>query len=218
MAHYFGTSSDQQISSSNPATFSFTVSSDDTVLVLMFTARPLGIARIGGAPTYGGVQMTEADSLRSSLENDVETWYLLNPNPGTATISIPNTNAQNLIIIAATGRAASGRSILNTVNGNVQTSTNPSVSVTTTKNGAIIFAFIGTDADTWIPTGQDGISLHSGDHGISGSASQYLLQENAGAQAMGWIFGTSSQWAESVISFAEEETNPAVEVTNTMIY
>lgn len=207
MAHTFGNVSALQNHTADPATFSFTPDAGSTVLVL-FIIGVTSTDRTGGAPTFNGVAMTQADSTRkaaSAPETTTELWYLLSPPITTANISIPNTGVLQLRSIAATGKAGAGTtSALDVANGGSGTSINPSVSVTTNVNGDIIFAGIGSGANTWAPTSQDGTILSNFDGGNYGGGAQYLLQPTAGTQAMGWAFSAATDdWAAVVAAFKE---------------
>lgn len=206
MAHSFGNSSSHGSSASNPVTVSFTPVEGSTVLVLMICVGG-GTDRTGGAPTFNGMTMVQAGTNQkaaASPETVVEMWYLLNPPIATKTISIPNSGSLTLFTTIATGKAEAGKgSDLDVTNGANGTSTNPTASVTTTANGDIIFSIVGTGAQTWAPSARDGTQIFDTDNGAFGDGEQYLLQANAGAQAMGWTFGTSDDWAIVVAAFKE---------------
>ncbi len=191
----------------SPVAANYTAAAGSTVLVLGIVTGG-NVARAGGAPTYNGVALTQADSTRqaaASPETIVELWYLLNPPTGSAlSISIPNTGTKSLFAEASTFKAQTGYiSLLDVANGNTGTSTNPTASVTTTTNGDTIVAVVGSGAQTWAPSARSGTQLADTDDGNFGDGHQYLLQTNAGAQAMSWTFGTSEDWAEVVASFKE---------------
>jgi hypothetical protein len=193
--------------STSPVTANYTAAAGSTVLVLGIVTGG-SVARAGGAPTYNGVALTQADSTRkaaSNPETNVELFYLLDPPTGSAlSISIPNTGTRSLFVEASTYKAQSGYiSQLDVANGGSGTSTNPSVSVTTTTNGDTIVAVVGSGAQTWAPSARSGTQLNDNDDGAFGDGNQYLLQTNAGAQAMSWTFGTSDDWAEVVAAFKE---------------
>ncbi len=193
--------------STSPVAANYTAAAGSTVLVLGIVTGG-NAARAGGAPTYNGVALTQADSTRqaaSAPETVVEQWYLLDPPTGSAlSISIPNTGTKSLYAEASTYKAQSGYiSQLDVANGGTSTSTNPTTSVTTTVNGDTIVAIVGSGAQTWAPSARSGTQLADTDEGNFGDGSQYLLQTNAGAQAMSWTFGTSEDWAEVVVAFKE---------------
>jgi hypothetical protein len=93
---YFGYSFDTQLrftGSSGPLTSPYTCGAGATVLVLGIVVGGATL-RTGGAPTYNGITMTQADETTqyaTSPETSVEMWYFLDP-PVSAeyTISVPN--------------------------------------------------------------------------------------------------------------------------------
>lgn len=211
MAHTFGTNSTHTSGNSNPVTFSFTVGSADTVLVLMLKVDG-ATNRAGGAPTFAGTTMTQANSTQkaaSSPEASAELWYLVNPPKGAQTMSIPNSGTLTIWHMAATGRAASGfTSAIDQTNGNNATAANPSPgAVTTTVNGAIGFAVVATGAQTWAPSAQVGTVLNNTDDGATGTGRQYHLQAVAGATTLSWTFATSDDYG-AVVAYFKEVANP----------
>lgn len=203
--HTFGNNSTLQSHATDPSTWSFTPDAGSTVLCL-FIVGVSATARAGGAPTFNGVTMTQADSIRNPPIPEVTTefWYLLSPPIVTANFSIPNTAAITIRSYAATGKAATGfTSALDVANGAAGNSTDPTASVTTTANGTIIFSVVGSSHNSFgTSTGQDGTLLQNFDGGVYGGGFQYLLQATAGAQPMGWLI-TTSQWSLAVAAFKE---------------
>src|SRR5678809_819934 len=77
----------------NPITFSYVVAPGDSMIALLLNVQS-GTSRAGGAPTWGSSTFTQANSTQkaaTSPEASAELWYLLNPTPGTQTLTIPNT-------------------------------------------------------------------------------------------------------------------------------
>ena len=218
MAHTFGNASASATSTANPiTTASFTPTAGSTCLVL-FMCVAGGTNRAGGAPTYGGVAMTQANTVQkaaTSPECSLEVWYSVSANGATlpaATASIPNTGALSIAYTFATGKAGAGlTSALDQVGGSNNTSVNPSValSANTTVNGDIIFAAIANGAQTWSSTARTGTLIHDTDLGSFGYGGQYLLQATAGAQTLSWTFATSEDWGAVAVAF-KEVTPPAV--------
>lgn len=207
MAHSVGTYAPFQTSTSNPHTsLSITVDAADTVLTV-FILTGSATLRTGGAPTAGGVAMTQAGSTQqagASPETSVELWYLLDPAAGSTTISVPNSGGLSLTVAAYTGQASSGNnSALDVAGGGTGTSTNPTASVTTTVNGDIIFSVTGSGSNAWNPSANDGDGSDRSDLGTFGISVQYKLQATSGAQSMGHTFGTSDDWAIAIAAFKE---------------
>ncbi|MFA6148668.1 MAG: hypothetical protein WC899_10720 [bacterium] len=209
MAHTFGTKL-RFTGSSAPLTGNYTCGAGSTVLVLSLVVAGT-TPRSGGAPTFNGVALTQAGTTRghgAGYETGTELWYLLDPPAGSAyQISIPNGGtARTIYAIASTYTSATGISALDVANGNAATSgANPSVSVTTTVNGAAIVASMGNGLSS-APTGRTGTSLYETDDGSYSDSGQYLLQASAGAQAMGWTIA-SDDWCICVAAFKEVPNN-----------
>lgn len=202
MAHTYGTSArlpaTATTTNANPATVALTCGAGTTVLWLGIVVGGT-TQRTGGAPTYNGVTMTQIGSKLNAggtPETYTEHWYLLDPPTGSSyNISVPNSNTRNLALIAATGLAGSGKWSLLDVNSTATgSSTNPTASITSTRNGDIIFAICGNGATTWSPTARSGTQIYDWDAGSWGLGAQYVLQASAGAQATNWTFGTSEDW------------------------
>lgn len=206
MAHTFGQASAHASGNTNPVNVTFATVQGETVLVLMFIVAG-ATNRTGGSPTFGGFIMTQANTTQkaaSGPETSAEMWYLLNPPIGSNTLSIPNAGSLTIWHTIATGKAKpGGRSAFDVANGANATSANPTASVTTTEDGDIIFSVVGTGAQTWNPSAQNGTIISNNDNGAFGDGFQYLLQATLGTQAMGWTFGTSEDWAVVVAAFKE---------------
>ncbi|MEO7397327.1 MAG: hypothetical protein ABIW84_02060 [Ilumatobacteraceae bacterium] len=183
----------------------------DTVLVLML--KTVGaVDRAGGAPTFAGLTMTQANSTQKAVtspECGCELWYLLNPRAGANTASIPNTGTKTILYTIATGRAATGKtSAFDGANGGNATSTNPTPgAVVTTVNGAIGFAITAGGWTTWAPSAQVGTIIANTDDGADGGGEQYLLQASLGTSTLSWTFATSDDWGAVSAYFKEIDQN-----------
>lgn len=212
MAHTFGKASTRTSSASNPiTTASFSIVTGETVLVLMLKTAA-ATDRAGGAPTFAGLTMTQANSTQkaaASPEAGCELWYLLNPPVGTWTCTIPNTGALTIFYTLVTGKAkAGGKSAFDVATGANGTSTNPAPgSVTTTEDGDIGFAIVASGAQTWGPSAQAGTAIANTDDGAHGGGEQYHLQSTKGATNLNWTFGTSDDWGAVVAYFKEVPPN-----------
>ncbi|MDP3297141.1 MAG: hypothetical protein Q8N09_06045 [Thermodesulfovibrionia bacterium] len=189
----------------SPLTSNYTAGAGATVLVLgIVTAGATD--RAGGAPTYNGVALTQADITRkyaTSPETSSELWYLINPPTGSAySISVPNVFALTLRVQASTYKAQSGyTSALDVSGGNTGNTLNPSVSVTTTVNGDVIVGVLG-DGAAMAPSAQTGINLNRTDNGAYSDSNQYYLQATAGAWGTGWTVA-ADDWGLVVAAFKE---------------
>jgi hypothetical protein len=190
----------------NPQTGTYTTGTGATVLVLMLLYAG-GTARAGGDPSFNGVTMLQAGSTRTgtpSPEASCEIWYLLDPSIGAFTVSVPNSGGLALKIHIASAIAGGGMvSALDQTGGAGTAGTNPTASVTTTVNGAAIFACVADGAQTWNPSGRSGTQIYDEDFGSWGGGSQYIMQASFGTQAMSWTFGTSEDYGLAVAAFKE---------------
>lgn len=211
MAHTYALGRTRTSSAGNPITFSYTVAKGDTVICLMI--KGVGANnRAGGSPTWGSYTFTQANSTQkaaASPECSAELWYLLNPLPGTATLTIPNTGAITTFTTVAIGRAAAGgTSGFREANGANNTATNPSPgAVTVVAAGSIAFAIVASGAQTWSPSAQAGTSIANTDDGADGGGEQYTLNPALGSLTLSWTFGTSEDYGAVVALFYEIAPN-----------
>lgn len=213
MAHTLDTYQVNNSLSANPSTFNYTCGAGTTVLVVSIVTVGTA-ARTGGAPTYpkGGTAtaLTQANSTRavgSSYEANVEVWYLLEPDTGSALqVSIPNSGSNTLHVFTCSAKAASGfTSAYDTANGAENAaSANPSAAVTTTVNGAFVFSR-SCDGYKDMGTGnktQFGDSVWGTDHGAYISLRMYELQATLGTTTHTFTV-TSDDWGIVVVAFKE---------------
>jgi hypothetical protein len=201
------------IGNTNPLTQNYTVVSGGTLLVVSIVTQG-NVARTGGAPTYNGIALTQADQNRGATETVTELWYLTTPPNGVSyPLLIPNSNSRNLYAIASSYKAQAGyTSALDTAVGNTGTTANPSIAVTTTVDGDIIVSGMGNGRGT-APTGRTGTVLYETDNGNFSDNGQYLVKVTAGAQTMSWTVG-SDDWGMVVAAF-KEVAMPAATVVGT---
>lgn len=207
MAYTIGTITARVSSSGNPITASITVLPGEKVLCVMLV--PGGATnRAGGALMWGEFTFTQANTTQKAAttpEASAEVWYLINPPPGTKTLTIPNTGA--LVIAYVVARAspkAGGQATFLNANGANATSTNPTCTVTMGDGNAILFACVGNGATTWAPSARTGTQISDTDAGTYGDGFQYLLVNAVVAtQEMGWTFGTSDDWGTVAAAFGE---------------
>ena len=215
MAHTFDTNL-RFTGSNNPLTQSYTCGSGATVLCLGIVTAG-SVVRAGGAPTYNGVSLTQADSTRiyaSSPETSCELWYLLAPPTGAAyTISVPNTGTKDLYVQASSYKAAAGyTSVLDVANGAIDLSSYANVTVTTTSDGDVIVAVAGIGYDD-APILQTGTSLNRTDDGTFSDSNQYKLQSTANPFTMAWLCNGSDDWCICAVAFKEASSVQTVSVT-----
>ena len=215
MAHTFDNNL-RFIGDTNPLTSDYTCGDDATLLVVGIVVADIPRS---GAPTYNGVELTNADARWSGpgTETSCELWYLLNPPTGSAfTLSIPNPLSSKMQIQVSTYNVASGfTSALDVDGGSGGLSTSPSVSVTTTVDGDVIVGVLGSGQD-YPPTAQSGTNLNRTDNGIYSDSNQFTLQTTAGAVATSWttgvygggaygagIYNGDHDWVMSVAAFKQ---------------
>jgi hypothetical protein len=195
------------LSTANPVSTTFTCGAGTTVLCVLIVY--VGSTnRAGGAPTYNGVAMLQADTVRrapSNPEGSVEAWYMLSPPTGSAyTLNVPNTGALGTHLYIGSAKAQSGyTSELDAATGTGNTSANPSVNVTTTVVGDIIFSGIASGATTWAPSAVTSVTMGHGDYGAWGGGASYHIKSDAGLQQITYTFATSDDWGLVVAAFKE---------------
>lgn len=207
MAHTYALGQARASSASDPISFSYAIARGDTVIALLLKVVG-GTNRAGGAPTWGPYTFQQADSTQkaaASPEASAEIWYLLNPAPATATLTIPNTGAATVVYTVAVGRAAlGGQSAFIGAIGANNTAANPSPgAVTVTEAGAIGFAIAAGGWTTWSPSAQVGTAIANTDDGAHGSGEQYILNPAIGSHTLSWTFGTSDDWGAVSAYFRE---------------
>jgi hypothetical protein len=217
MAHSFDTSAKINAGTSNPQAANYTCGAGATLLVvtLIYTTG----WRVG-APTYNGVELTQADGPRvfgdSAPEVRAEIWYLCGPPTEAAySLSVPNPNSLSIEVCISSYIAGSGKqSRLEVSAGTTGSGNNPSVNITTSTNGAAIVAAVAHGHNTWAPSARAGTQLYDTDNGTWGGGHQYVLQASAGLQAMSWTFGSSDDWGLVAAAFAEVDDEAAVSKAN----
>lgn len=164
-------------------------------------------ARSGGAPTYQGVTMIQADTRRvytTNPEAAAEMFYIVGQRVQagiTATISVPNTNTRTLHVVASSYISQSGyTSVFETSNGSSGLSSNPSVSTTVTAGGVVV-AVMGNGGNS-APTGRSGTTLYEIDNGAYSDDHQYTLSAGGGSVASSWTISTDD-WGMCVAAFGE---------------
>jgi hypothetical protein len=211
MAHTYALGQARTSSAANPITTSYTVAKGDTVVCLMI--KVVGPSnRAGGAPTLGVETFTQRNTTQkatTSPEASCEIWDLLNPVPGTYTLTIPNTAANTIRYTLAIGRAISGgRSAFEGASGSNATSTNPTPgAVTVTETGDIGFAITAGGWTSWNPSAQVGTVIANTDDGANGGGEQYILNPSIGSHTLSWTQGNIDDWG-AVSAYYKEISPP----------
>lgn len=188
-------------STGNPITQSVTIGVDDKVLVVLLKTAS-ATNRAGGALTWGAVTLTQANSTQKAVtspEASAEIWYLLDPTPGTQTLTIPNTNAATIFRTVVVGQQAglSGTTTFVGANGGNATSTNPTPGAVSLPGGGVEclgYAITAGGWTTWAPGSQVGTAIANTDDGAHGGGEQYIITIASGNHTLSWTFGTSDDW------------------------
>ena len=195
-----------------PYGFNYTCGVGSTLFVLGIVTQGSS-AREGGAPTLGGIPLTQAwvnQQAPTSPETDVELWYLINPPIGWNSVFIPNTGAAKYITpIASSYTTASGTScVYITSNGAGGTSNFPTVTLTLDAVNLCV-AVVGSGSDSWNPSGHKGTVLYDVDEGTYGAGGQYYVSPGSGNYAIYLLNGDTEDWAIVGAAFREVTVAPA---------
>lgn len=196
-------------SAGNPITFSLVVPAAVGVVVLMI--KGVGATnRAGASPTWGASTFTIANSVQkaaTSPEASAELWYLLNPAPATATLTIPNTGAITIFYAVAAGVVPlGGGAFFEGANGGNATATNPTPGAVT-QGGGIGFAHTAGGWTNFSTATTVGTAIFTADDGADGGGGQYILAPAVGSHTLSWTFGTSDDWGAVSAYFGEVPPN-----------
>jgi hypothetical protein len=188
----------------SPVTASLTCNASSTLLIVGIACANGSTVRAGGAPTYNGVAMTQAGSTQkaaSSPEGSAELWYLISPTTGSSqTISIPNTGSAPIYAEASSWIAPNGRTAaLDQTSGSNGTSANPSLALTPTVTGALVYGVMFNGRDT-AATANNRVNLNRTDEGAFSDSNQYTIIGQPGATTFSWTVA-SDDWAINLASF-----------------
>jgi hypothetical protein len=214
VAHTYRLELARTSSAANPITAAVTIQAGDTVACLMLKGVG-GTSRAPGAPTlsnalntYTFIQAGVTQKAVTSPECSAEMYYVLNPLPGSYTLSIPNTGTITCKITLAIARAnPGGRSSFGTASGGNGTTTNPNAGTVNAQIGDIVFSIVASGADTWAPSSQTGTIIANTDDGTDGGGEQYSIRVTNGNTSGSWTFGTSDDWGGVVAVFREIPPN-----------
>jgi hypothetical protein len=154
--------------------------------------------------------MTQASTEQlNDAEVGAEVWYLIDPTPGTANISVPNTGTKSMRLYTigfGVYNPTLYTSALDTGTGAPGTSTvdaqNPSVTITPTTTGAAVFSVCAHGANTpTLTITAPGIRLFSHNETTVSTAAQFILKRNASAQSMTFGGASSDDVAMLVVGF-----------------
>lgn len=221
MAITYDTKASGTRSNDNPKTVSFTCNAAARVLVLALIVDG-STERTGGAPTYNSVAMTQADATRkatSSPEANVELWYLLSPDTGSAhDISIPNSGSVYVTAYAASFKAATDFDMsLDYATYQTNTSTNPTVVISDARDRGLAVAALASGYDYALSCNQT--SLYSADEGTYTSAAQYQIGiASEISNTISWGCAISDDWAIVAAVFDEMPDTDGIRVFKSNAY
>ena len=186
MAFTFGASSKVNAQRGNPILLSHTTVANTKLLVVGIITKTT-TARTGGVPTFNGVAMVQVGStIIGKAECTSELWYLSNPSIGTYNVSVPNSGAATVTVIASSYVDASvNGATLDVYNSTNVTGANPALLITTTENGEAIVDVFGSGYFK-VATANSHTLLYQTDEGVWTTYAQYALQASAGAITLSW--------------------------------
>lgn len=172
----------------DPATHNHNPDSDAVGIILSIVYP--GAARTGGAPTIGGVTATEHSASPLAVsETNSEMWYVIGSYAALANvaISIPNTANRPLSFEVISFAASSGSAALD-VSGSDSASpgTTPQPSLTTTADGAFIYARLGSGRADVVDVTETLTLTNEFDQGNWMTSGQYLNQTLLGLENCTW--------------------------------
>jgi len=188
------------LGSANPSTLAFDCGANATVLIVSVTSNNTA-ARAGGLPTYGVQEMSDSGQGSVSQgggETSCELFYLVNPASGSNSISVPNTNADTLSIVAVSfegGTSAFDTSVSATGSG-----TGPTDDITTGADGCAIVAVMTSGGRDAPSATAPATMLYTDDWGNQVAGTSYYEQAGQGQQTMAFTTPQSETWEIIVIS------------------
>lgn len=208
-------SATQADSSSNPVVMAFDCNGADFLVLFIGSEDfPQQRPRSGGAPTYGGVAMTDCGQgivLSGGTGNEAqgEIWVLANPAAGANNISIPNSDGIDIVPVAVAGTGCNTADPLDASGENHNAgSINPTVSVTTGGSGKLTINGLCTGAST-VPDGNSHTLITVNDNGAWCTGAQYTTNDLSGGGNMSWPDATSDDWVCMWVSLNEAGGGPA---------
>ncbi len=232
MAHTFDTNL-RFSSSFQGAAIDYTCGDGATLLVVGIVSTRIPNT---APPMYNNLLLSMANRTRGHVgrpgddpfivgETECQLWYLTDPPTGAPfELVVPNPLSQLLHIQISSYIVASGKtSALDVAAGADDTTSSPSISLTTTEDGDVIVAVLGDD-ENFTPTGNSGTELNTTDDGLYSDSNQFTLQTSAGAIATSWttqtygagvygggIYNGTDGWGMVAAAFKEVEVPVTVE-------
>lgn len=191
----------------NPVIMDFDCAGGD-LLVLGITG--LSNPRVGDAPTYNGVAMTDSGQgiVDSTGQSIAEMWYLPDPPAGEHTISIPNTSQYWLIpLVSAWSGVDTGDPLDISESDFNAGSANPSVAITTSAADKLIIDVMMSSNEN-LPSANSHTLIFSLPWNTTTSNVQYTLDDGSSGITLDWTVAPSEDWAMIVCAFNPEGVAP----------
>lgn len=186
----------------NSLTFSHTVTSngDGKIIVVGVTTMEITVSGV----TYGGQSLTQV--VRANGNNaDSEIWYLVDPPTGTNDVVVTLGSSDEINAGAVSFTGVNQNNPIDASNTNTGKSKNPSVSVTTTTDNALLLDVVATqqeDLSGKAGAGQTIRWVEDFQNNVEG-ASSTKETTTAGSFTMQWNLNNSVDWSISAIALQE---------------
>jgi len=148
--------------------------------------------------TYDGVSMTKAKDQTGGDASNSEVWYLVNPNTGTNQISMTMNGNPDFGASGAVSFFGVDQDNPLDATGSAQASGNPSTSITTVANGAMVVDAVYSRNAT-LSVGANQTQMYNISDPSERSAASYRRFGAPGAQTMTWT--GSAVYTQSAASF-----------------
>jgi hypothetical protein len=199
------TSSTSQNAGTSPVALAHDVAGSNTLLLVGISARSGSTVAVTGV-TYNGDAMDEAvNSTAASRYCGI--WYLVNPDPGTANVSVAWTNSGSTpqIVLGAVTFTGVDQSVpLGTAASASATDTTPTVNVTVSADGMAMDTLFAPGAPVATPSHDQEWNLALGS--VTRGASQTTT--DTGVVAMAWTLDSSQLWR--IVAVPIEPAAPAI--------
>ena len=199
----------QGFDNSDPITMAFDCAGGDLLVLGIYEILE---QRVGGAPTYNGVAMTDSGQgiVEGASRSIVEMWFVVNPAAGSNTISIPNTSDTNINLAVSAWSGVDTADPLDTSESDFSASGNTaSVTLTTAAANELIIDAMEVGEGT-IPSANSHTLIFSISTGAQCTNAQYTLDDGSGGITLDWTLGQAGEdWAMIVAAFNPSGVTPS---------
>lgn len=194
------------------AVSSFTLTIDagsgtDRRLVVGLVLRGNPLASVT-AITYNGVALTldkTIDETSQTIDLRAEIYSLAAPATGSNTLSVTFSGSVSYECQATVFNGAKQTSGLDQTGSDTSASGSaPSISLTPTEDGEILFGICIHEDVNALSTGADETTLYNNDNGAWVTSSSYAIQTTATTQAVNWSAGGAANYAAVAVSYKAE--------------